>query len=150
MKKRIILLKAMCLMFIIILAYSCRFIGEDFGLDTHFNLYNESSEVVYFACGTYQSSSSLLSTSEVFKYRDLTKPKNDILDRIPINENREFTLSSSELENGMQFHLLIYKQSTLDKFSIEELIDQNIFDKRYVLTNNDLKAMDFKIVYTGE
>lgn len=47
-------------------------------------------------------------------------------------------------------HILVYKQSTLDKYTTDELIEQNIYDKRYDLTSKDLKAMNFTIVYTGD
>lgn len=48
------------------------------------------------------------------------------------------------------YQFLIFKQSTLDKYSNEELIERNIFDKRYVLTYEEQEKMNFKIVYTGE
>lgn len=48
------------------------------------------------------------------------------------------------------YQFLIFKQSTLDKYSKEESIEKNIFDKRYVLTYEELEKMNFKIVYTGE
>lgn len=48
------------------------------------------------------------------------------------------------------YQFLIFKQSTLDKYTKEELIEKNIFDKRYVLTYEELEKMNFKIVYTGE
>jgi len=38
----------------------------------------------------------------------------------------------------------------LDKYTKEELIEKNIFDKRYTLTYEELEKMNFKIVYTGE
>ena len=48
------------------------------------------------------------------------------------------------------YQFLIFKQSTLDKYTKEELIEKNIFDKRYTLTYEELEKMNFKIVYTGE
>lgn len=47
-------------------------------------------------------------------------------------------------------HVLVYKQSTLDRYTTDELIEQNIYDKRYDLTYDELKAMNFTITYTGD
>ena len=44
---------------------------------------------------------------------------------------------------------LLTPQYTLDKYSKEEIIKQNIFDKRYELSYNELKKMNFKITYSG-
>ncbi len=55
------------------------------------------------------------------------------------------------LYNGhAMYQLLIIKESTLNKFSKEELISNNIYDKLYVLSDEELKAMNYKITYTGE
>lgn len=54
------------------------------------------------------------------------------------------------LANGMSIHILVFKQSTLDKYSEEEIIRDNIYDARYVLTEDDLVDNKFSIIYTGE
>lgn len=56
----------------------------------------------------------------------------------------------SEGNTKGEFHMIIYKFSTLEKYTPEELIEQDIYDKRYDLTLADLQAMHFFITYTGE
>lgn len=52
--------------------------------------------------------------------------------------------------NGRKLNVLIYKESTLKKYSWQEIQENNIFDKRYVLTLDGLKALNYTIVYNGE
>ena len=54
------------------------------------------------------------------------------------------------LDSLHTFQLIIFKQSTMDKYSKEELVEKNIFDKRYVLSLNHLTSMGFRIIYNGE
>ncbi len=46
--------------------------------------------------------------------------------------------------------IIILKQSTLEKYTRKELADNNIYDKLYVLSYDDLKALNFHIIYTGD
>ena len=38
----------------------------------------------------------------------------------------------------------------MDKYTKKELVEKNIYDKQYTLFYEDLKKMDFRIIYTGE
>ena len=49
--------------------------------------------------------------------------------------------------NDRKLNILIYKESTLNKHSWQEIQEKNIFDKRYVLSLDDLKAMNYTVVY---
>lgn len=53
-------------------------------------------------------------------------------------------------EKDVNFQILVFRQSTMDKYTKEELIEKEIFDKRYVLSYDDLKAMNFMIIYNDE
>ena len=48
------------------------------------------------------------------------------------------------------YHFLIFKESTINKYSHRELVEQDIYDKRYDLTYDELVAMNFTITYTGD
>lgn len=50
---------------------------------------------------------------------------------------------------GRTEQILVFKQSTLKKYTKEVMIRKDTCDKRIVLTYDDLKALDFKIVYDG-
>lgn len=53
-----------------------------------------------------------------------------------------------EREHTYQF--MIFKQSTLSNHTIEEIIENDIYDKLYILTYDELEAMNFVITYTDE
>lgn len=57
--------------------------------------------------------------------------------------------SEDDFEYGRKFQLIVYRQSTLNKYGEEELIRHNIYDKLYVMSYEELSACDFSIVYTG-
>ncbi len=46
--------------------------------------------------------------------------------------------------------VLIYKEQTLADYTWDEIRSNNIFDKQYVLTLEELKAINYTIVYEGE
>ena len=50
----------------------------------------------------------------------------------------------------IKYQIIIFKKSTLDKYTKEELIENNIFDKIYSFTNEELEAIDYKVTYTGD
>lgn len=52
-------------------------------------------------------------------------------------------------EKNEKLYLFIYKQSTLDNHPWEEIQEQNIYDKLYVLTLNELNTMNWQVVYDG-
>ncbi len=82
----------------------------------------------------------------------LVCPKNFIQDNLTlIKNNKSFSTDFwSILFESKQLNILIYKQSTLDSYSWKEIQDANLFDKRYVLTLDELKAMNYIVVYNGE
>lgn len=59
------------------------------------------------------------------------------------------TFNEKESENG-NIQILLWKQSTLDRYSQEEIMQKNIYDKHYKLTYSDFKCGNNKIVYNGE
>ena len=40
-----------------------------------------------------------------------------------------------------------YTSKTLNDFSLEEIVENDIYDKQYVVTYDDLRALDFQLVY---
>jgi len=48
------------------------------------------------------------------------------------------------------YNFMIFDKNTMDRYSREELIENNIYDTLLVFRYEELKAMDFKVVYTGE
>lgn len=46
--------------------------------------------------------------------------------------------------------IIIFKKSTMERYTKEELVYSKIYDAVYTLTLEDLKELDYKIIYTGE
>jgi len=59
-------------------------------------------------------------------------------------------IDSISFKENKNLWIIVYKQSTLDSYTWEEIRDQGLFDQRYDLTLEDLREMDFKIMYTVE
>ena len=62
------------------------------------------------------------------------------------------TIKCSKLYNHQIkyfYEVIVISQHTLDSYSKEEIIEKNIYDKKYVLRCSALERMNFKIVYKG-
>ena len=54
------------------------------------------------------------------------------------------------INNKKRLHVLIFKKTTLDSHSNQELIDKNLYDKKYDLTPDDVRNIDCHIIYDGK
>lgn len=52
--------------------------------------------------------------------------------------------------DNYSYQILLWRKSILSKYTEQEIFEKDIFDKRYVFTYNELKAMAFRIVYNGD
>ncbi len=102
-------------------------------------LKNNIEESIYF----YEDiSDHELFSNNISQYR-LTKQK--ILSR----ETKNIKVYEYYFENNKKLYVFIYKQSTLDNYTWEEIQEQNLYDKRYSFTLDELKAMNWELVYDG-
>ncbi len=102
-------------------------------------LKNNIEESIYF----YEDISDHgLSSNNISQYR-LTKQK--ILSR----DSNNIKVYGHFFENNKKLYVFVFKQSTLDNHTWEEIQEQNIYDKLYVLTLDDLNAMNWEVVYDG-
>jgi len=64
----------------------------------------------------------------------------------------EAKASYSELyvEEGKNVSVIIFKESTLAKYSVAELVETNYCDKYYNYSYDEMKAKNFTITYTGK
>ena len=53
-------------------------------------------------------------------------------------------------DNGRHIQCLLWKQSTLEKFTLDEIVQKNIYDKRYKYTNDELASLKVVFEYNGE
>ncbi len=63
------------------------------------------------------------------------------------NETTEVDHVYDSYEDVMIYY--IFKESTLKRYTKEEIVEQNIYDKKYEFTIQQFEAIDFKIVYSG-
>lgn len=73
-------------------------------------------------------------------------PNDSINDLGVINNWKDLDVS----EKNNELHLLIFKQSTVQQYSRLELFEKNLYDDRLDYTNEELKSMNFRIVYEGK
>lgn len=97
-------------------------------LDTDICLINNSKSKIYFYAGSFGG-----------------KPSNYISD----DENFMFSVNSEGFTHN-NFELYVFKEETLEKYEWDYIEENNLYDYRYDLSLQDLEAIDFKIVYTGE
>lgn len=141
MKKTIWKIISLCLMAMFCTASACEDFEEDM-IDVW--LENKSEETIWVKGASF-TDGRLISPYDVFRF------ENNVRDVKPEDTYKFWRCIGPErLEQGIEFQIIVFKQSTIDKYTTEELIEQEIFDKRYSLSYDDLKAMDYKVVYTGE
>lgn len=51
---------------------------------------------------------------------------------------------------GLLCQFMVFKKSTLDRYSKSEIIEKNIYDTLFVYDHEQLKAMNFTIKYNGK
>lgn len=105
---------------------------------------NKSGDSLYVDDFMFMDDTTFLSPYHVFVLMPYP------IEYVPQNGFYEQQANLRMLEQGYKFQLIVFKKGTLDRYSKDELVEGNIFDKRYVLSYDELKVTDFKIVYTGD
>lgn len=116
--------------------------GEDDGLIliNGLTIVNKSGKTIYYDC--FEVSKTEINSSNLFFSRLSQLPDNSSYERC-----RYYT---EQFKDGDEkVWILIYKQSTIDNHSWEEIQEQNLYDKRYSFTLDELNAMNWQLVYDG-
>lgn len=99
----------------------------------------------------------IIVTSEtVYKNYEIFQPNDyvqlpTIMDTIYAYETRTLIVGYEEhISRHRNIQILLWEQSTLDRFSEEEIIAKNIYDKRYKFSLSDFKNGNNRIVYNGK
>ena len=69
--------------------------------------------------------------------------------RLTVNNVKEVNIYQYHFEKNQKLYLFIFKQSTIDNHSWEEIQEQNLYDKRYSFTLDELNAINWELVYDG-
>lgn len=91
---------------------------------------------------------------DIFIEQGITEnnPVNYLIIEQPTITLKQFQETSYQFKNftsNLKYRLFIYKKSTLDNNTWQVIKDQGLYDKRYDLTLEQLKALNYEIVYTG-
>ena len=103
--------------------------------DVKFNIINSSTVDIYFTV-SHNNGNILIRQPEE-------------RDKILINGVKNEVTFDSFFQEGRLLTIFIYKKSTLDNNTWQVIKDQGLYDKRYDLTLDQLKALNYEIVYTG-
>lgn len=100
---------------------------------------NDSDETIYVISWAFDDNH-LMIPAEVFPVAKTIIKSNER--RLVGGGPKEF------FETGTAIQLLVYKESTLEKYTEQEIKKYDIYDKRFFLTLEDLEACDFHIYYS--
>lgn len=140
----------LCVITIVVMGMICSACPfyEQFDDEIEFDVdfFNESQDTVYVS--KWPSTRKKFTMGELFKRAE--NNDNDIL--IEVVPGATICIDKVKEHSGYDggwLHLIVVSQHTLDSYSKEEIIEKNIYDKKYALTREELDEMDLKIVYTG-
>jgi len=62
---------------------------------------------------------------------------------------KELNIYQYHFEKNERLYIFLFKESTINDQSWEEIKEQNLYDKRYSFTIDELNAMNWELVYDG-
>ena len=120
----------------------CPKVDDDDILVGTINIFNNSEDIIYCGCpfvSENEINSEDLDENLVREIKIFPKSQ-----RIYSYYKRQF-----DKNYNRKIWILIFKQSTLDNHTWEEIQEQNLYDKRYSFTLDELNAMNWELVYNG-
>lgn len=89
-----------------------------------------------------------------FTYLFSNVPQNNYLDTnkilsLDVNSIYSIEFMNFDFNNEKKLTIYLYKQSTVDTHTWQEIKDKGLYDKRYDLTLEQLKTLDFMVMYDG-
>lgn len=120
----------------------CPKVDDDDILVGTINIVNDSEETIYCGCPFV--------SENVINFNDFSE--NFVREiKISAKSERKYSYYGNQFKGNYnkKIWILIYKQSTLDNHTWEEIQDQNLYDKRYSFTLDELNAMNWEVVYDG-
>jgi len=129
------------LLLVLFTATTCN--DDEIGHYERAKLINQSDEKIYFSDLSYNKEHESPIDNQ-FIFDELRYARYQFKD---IEVNGTDTLL---VEEGDYLSIIIFKESTLTKYSVQELVETNYCDKYYNYSYDELKAMNFTITYAGE
>ena len=101
---------------------------------------NHSNECVYIVTSTHHP-------HDTTKFDSYWALEHNSPLAVPINSIRSVL---GIMEQEWTFRLILFKQSTINNHTREEIIRNNLYDKYYDLSPEELDKLNYRIIYTGE
>ena len=102
--------------------------------------HNRCNESVYLGYATFGSSESEFTTKMMMSEGMVLIPKDGTY------RNMCAAIDNKELV----YQIMIIKSSTYDKYGKDDIVNKNIFDKKYTLSYDQLESKGFVIEYVNE
>lgn len=64
-------------------------------------------------------------------------------------EKWSFPLTERPFQDGVKCWILVFKKSTLENNTWQQIRDNNLYDKRYSFNLEEMRAINFQIIYDG-
>ena len=123
--------------FIVLLFFSLLLAGCSEDDEFEYVIDNQSSEKIFVS---YQTAGENLLSA-------FADPTNDLTGQIEANSPKKFYNYEYGLREGRALSILFVTQGTIDANSWQDILDNELFEKRIDLTLNELAAAGYKISY---
>ena len=64
-------------------------------------------------------------------------------------EKWTFALTERPFQDGVKCWILVFKKTTIDNNTWQQIRDNNLYDKRYSFNLEEMKAVNYQITYDG-
>ena len=136
-------IKLLLLFAFMTLLQGCPKLDDDDILVGTINIVNDSNETIYYVC--WKVSETEINSADIKSLNALST----IEAKKSSDDGCSFYKNQFKGDYNKKIWILIYKQSTIDSHSWEEIQKQNLYDKRYSFTLDELNAMNWEVIYDG-
>ncbi|WP_264538118.1 hypothetical protein [Flavobacterium sp. N1736] len=106
--------------------------------DTYLTIKNTSDQLIYYPFSHNNVEVLPAFFSNFPSYRQINS-----------NDKAKIDIYLDSFKGDIKLWILIYKKSTIDSHTWEEIKEKGLYDKRYELTLDELKSMNYEITYDG-
>lgn len=136
---------ALCLICVLCGTASCH---DEEMIESTLKFKNISSETVYVImanAGVKSQDFHLPYSADQFDADEVAPGEDSLIDFV-FFDRYEY----EHYKDKYRFALFVLKKSTMDKYTVEQIIHDKIYDKMLVYTYDELRAINFQINYMGE
>lgn len=144
MGKLLFKIVSVCVLLVTSCSFSCMRDQYQYNSKIEIPIHNMSNDTIFACC--VNNDISVITAKYIY---DNHVVWNKISPQFSIGWVYGFNYDSElQPEDNYMYHVMIFKKSTIDQYSEEEIIRDNRYDRYYSFTGGDIEAMGFKIIYT--